>query len=837
MEDNSKSKEFAIQAENIMTAEPFTTRGRRVLDELKIKSISKSEFFEKCGKCENCNNNLKCENYLYVEPFTGFVDKHDVNDSEDNEDFNYELKEEKRMLLNEEVIFKNRIKTLGASLFIISGVSGCGKTTYIQKLKYDFEQGNENEPSYIFHLCDFESCKSTIRFDGEPLYFSDKFKNPLWKFISITTEEIFTILLHNKKDDENKNYCVRLNEYAMIYKKNFITDEYGDEKEYEDFFKILENSNAALMNFCSEISFAKKIILFFETLYSSTSNLLRDSEYIARIIEYVIGLLVRLSFCVSQKENSKHLYVFDNVEYFLNFTDDNREIIPVSTHELHIIYNAICNSIMQITPIISDIRINIESSNENLKYETFYGFLIVCRTPTTKLFKIDQFPLDVTINISNWFSADNIFKKRQLYFKIDQNHTNEYWKAFNSIVWDRSMYKWGLSHIVDKMYNNSKRRIARLLSKALSNLSYTDIKYFNEQWEQAFPNPSEIAVSSELRVRRYMCRNYIFSILIRLVKQEYFDNINLSKDKYENATNSYVRKIVTYLHNKILRDNKRSISFIELTCAILQNPFENNPYRIKIENVAELARILFWMNERRWEINHWNSLIFIEDKNLFTYDEIPMRKRMELVWEEFINSKKTITTFDCKINIEITDTGLLLAKLMPEFEFFSRRFVFDKGPILPYINQKHFLSEEIRFETIYKIIDSVWTNAITCIENSIKNEKTHYTAISGNAPDYKPIYKLSHDKSYLVYKETNNNESPITHSMRIMKQHIGYMRNIVSFMKFNNFNEESIEKLNIKLIEFCKNAIEIIENNKKYFAYTQNPPSQSYAFIVYLKKS
>jgi len=124
---DSHGHNFSFIVEHIMEAEPFTRRGKKAFDNLGISTVSESEFLSNEG--------------LYVPPFTGLTDRIDKKDSSNKGDYNtYSATEARKFLENEELDFRNKLKALGASFFMIKGVAGCGKTTYMQKLKSDVEQ-------------------------------------------------------------------------------------------------------------------------------------------------------------------------------------------------------------------------------------------------------------------------------------------------------------------------------------------------------------------------------------------------------------------------------------------------------------------------------------------------------------------------------------------------------------------------------------------------------------------------------------------------------------------------------------------------------------------------
>jgi len=816
MTSNSGGAQFAVSTKNLMTAEPFTKRGRQAFDELGISSISESAFFSPEG--------------LYVEPFTGNDDRHNELDSPDADDFfTYSATERLISLRNRELDFVNQLKTLGASLFMISGEAGCGKTTYLRRLKSMIEReegGGSIQAPYVFHIYDFEVWFPSLRLNGASYYFGTKTDGSLWKLVSSATKEAFRIISYN--DDETlQAYQRRIGGYAGIYESRFLNNSAADEEEFEIFFGILTDSAPGLASSDSIGKLGADVVSFIEKLYSRTDG--------KGALAFMIGLLVRLYFCISRADNSKHLCVFDNIEYFLQYSDES--IYTVMEHELRTIYDCIADALDRVYAILADIRVHEDRSGRG--YETFFGFLIVCRRTSRHFFRNDHSAIDRKINISDWFCPEHVFQKRQAYFsdRIVSEQTCEYWKAFNNIIQDRSLYKWGLHEIVNQMYNCSKRRIVRIVSMALASLTECDVRFFNEQWEKAFAaagNDDYISAS------RHMCRRYILAILLRIIKREHLESLKINtkpeeKREYEHNEYSYARKIAAYLYNKETRDSEYSVEFTGLARAVLQFAYINNAALIDVENVKKLAHVLYQMNERRWEITNWGALITVEEKDLFLQEEQVFVQRMMAAWHEQLEAGEL---YKCNIRIELTDAGRLFARrIVPDFEFIARRCAFDYGPVFPLMNPRHPKPEADRVRSLSGIIDIVWKNAMTGVNGVLDSEKVYYTPGIGLAPDYRPVYRLRDERSWLSsYKEEGDDRAPTTHAMRVMQLNIGYIRSIILFMTVNGVAPDSVKTMRAKLSAFCLDARNLITGNEGYFDFEKKQSSDAYKFVAYLDK-
>ena len=814
MGESSHCGSFAFVVENLMAAEPFTKRGEEAFANLKTKPVAADDFLSEDG--------------LYEPPFTGITDRADRLDSKEKGDFEtYSAAENRKALENEESVYRNRLERLGSSFFLIKGAAGCGKTTYMQKLRHDIEKSFTQQQPYIFHIYNFEVSYQTPKFNERILHFSDfdsKDDGNRWRFISIATMEVFRLLGYSG-GAIFKKYAERIRKIASIYKRCFISKYEGDNEDCEIFFEILENTGTNPANMGTTKALGKEVVGFFKERYDKY-----DGE---RAITFAIGLLIRLYFCISRIDNSKFLCVFDNIEDYI--TLENNRASGIMDYELSSIFDAVKKAMDDFASPLKRIR-DVEGEN----YRTFCGFMFVCRQTTYLGSGTENNSRGVErIDISDWFCASAIFKKRLKYFKIliEDDSFKEYLKAFNLIMQDRSKFKRNLYRTIEQMYNGSKRRISRLVSEALEKLPAGDVAFFNEQWAKAFEFPAD-AASAE--ASREVCRRYVLSILLGVVKQEHLERMRVVTElphdwSSMSTVHTYARKVVMCLHNNEIRSGTKHMKFTALAVRLLSGAYEKNPAEIDQYSIGELSRILFALNDRRWEATHWGSLILIEGKGLNLHNEAVFEQVLAASWSLYLKKRGQS---DSDIEIKLTNAGRLFAsRIAPDFEWFARLFAKSGSYVFPLINPNHPKPEQERCREILEIFDCALDNALLCVKGILESEGHYYKSPGRQAPDYKPIYKSNDERSYTSsYKEDKFTTQIITHPLRIIQKIVGCVSKYLVFMKSGNFDGDTIKALRVKLSSFCSDAKEIILENKEYFAYDERYETDSYKYTLLLDK-
>ena len=533
-------------------------------------------------------------------------------------------------------------------------------------------------------------------------------------------------------------------------------------------------------------------------------------------LTFVSGFLVRLFFCHATIDQKKHLCVIDNIETFVRYDPDH----PIVECELELIVKGCLDATRKSREILIPIQKEID-------YQTFYGFLLVTRetTVSTALYDLDQsadYKKETEIDISSWFCTSDIYRNKRDFcnkkgISLENNH---YVEAYCNILGDNSTYRWGLKGIASKMFKNSHRRNVECLPDALASIPEREIQYFNLQWDKArkYRQPSYSSL-------RTLCRKYILRVLFDHVHRkgyfdmlmvgtpeldmrgqslQYFDDIIARKSQYlEN--NSFARKISTILHLvSFNHDSERYISFPRLIHSILKRP--NLPYEPTREDIYDIGRTLFIMNETRNQRTNWTSLVCIKFTNRERYNIHNLCEIMQTQWKNYKNNPDMIDN-TMEFGVRITKAGSFFAKILPDFEFFACRFLPHEPALLSLENIKPFYIKKERIFRAIAIIRVVQAKAFACVDEIIMKDKEFFSA-PGSANGVPLDFTLMYQREYSwLYKESKGDD-PCVHPHRILTQHSGYISNYIDYIS-RFVSENTFEKSDDKekLLTLARNEL------------------------------
>jgi len=571
----------------------------------------------------------------------------------------------------------------------------------------------------------------------------------------------------------------------FIHQKQFTGDQGADgldmRRLFDSFCKSTENR------------VGKSFIKYLTKCFKNYS----ESEALTLVIEFIL----RLYCCLYDMDENKHPYicVFDNLEGLIRHFDEERGTarerggVPIKgLKEFLVIFRNIFDTTADLLTALTKHR----------KWGNYpFCFLIAAREATTALADIRnvQTIRNNNIEISGWFCTHAIFDKRmdiaptpEFRNTLMKGPTSEYWKAFIAIMRDISLSRWALYDVVCKMYNYSIRRIARILSKIIAQISDEDISYFNNQWEKAF--------NRGISYNKYICRQYIFSLLLREISDDYTFSLT-------SGNRSIVRKIILYLHNYSLQNSSSQIFFIDLVSAVFKGPYHNRSIcPIEFDLFIDA---LYLLNERRWDENWWAALVNVEDGEAHAYIKEDF---VRLLKDEWDNQSKVFSVY-------ITNTGHFFASFIADFEYCARGFVeHSNGKLMGQYAYSIWELARKNDENCVKIIKMLRKEIINEINKIIVDIKDFFTTGSTRAGmiDFKVMYS---NLSCYCYAETSDS-LPVFYPTRLLRRTIGYVDNFLSFLEnspANSKRETIIRKVRIQLMWFLCDSVKCMRKYEDYF--------------------
>lgn len=806
-----KSVKFVNSVKNVFLSEPFTINGRHSLNNIGIH-MTKDEFYN---------------DGVYIEPFSEYEKtEYDNNDADDSDVISYSDEVDLNALKILKENFENKIMNLDGWLFIIKGVAGCGKTTYLNKLSHDLSS------DMIFHIFNFEDTRQAFGFMSKSFDLKKLYCNNVFKFSSLLLKEISTLISKVDYDDEkeHRNYIQKIvnvyNRSFMVSEEDLLKSELSepniDITEQQDLFNVLQRYASM------EIEYS---ILSENLLNKFASRLNTDVYDESETLAYIVGFIIRLYYCIGKVNNTRHICAVDNIETFVKFDEEH----PIQVCELEKIINGFFIASKKAREILDPWQ-RLEN------YNAFYSFTIITRdtTASTALCAVqheDDYKKENEVDISNWYCTQDILNSKENFFikKGFSPVEDCYSEAYQNLLCDFSAYRWGLNGIISKMYKHSHRRNIECIPDVLAVVPEDEIMYFNEMWNKA---KGRDRIKSSLK---YVCRKYILRILIDHVQRKnYFSNlmvedsiVNNSKRTLETVLkvtdsaqihderSSYARKISTLLHRFSLENgNERYVSFPRIIHSILR--LINLPDEPTSTNINNLAKILFLMNETRNELTNWTSLVCIKFDNKEIYSESNLCTIMQREWNDYKSDRIGIDD-TTKFGVRITEAGSFFAKIIADFEYFGCRFLLNEPPLFSLKNIKPIYINGRRSYRAVEIIAFIRKKAFSCIDEVVQRDRHFFSSMEQNGNiDFSYMYES--DYSW-IYKETIN-DSELVHPLRIINQHMGYISHyldyIEQFVPKEKFEQEG-DKINLinqvkrQLFLYYKKMQNLMKENPGYF--------------------
>lgn len=818
------SKEFIGMVKDIFLAEPLTKKGRTALLNISM-GMTEDEFFDT----------------IYVEPFSIYnkkneIDTECVNIDSDVDQTSYKDIVDLKVLSVQKDEFERSIRNLNDALFIVKGVAGSGKTTYLYELIRSMSDDIDT------HIYNFEEVRHSNAFMGTSFDLKKLYSNNVYKFLSIILLEISKVIGKGEKtQDEHYEFIKKISEiYINSFmvtedklKKLKLSETNVDIEEQQELFDLIHKFAEREINYNAlSIELKEKFINRFN---SEETDAISD-------LSFCVGFTVRLYYCVSKIIKKKQLFVVDNIETFL----PSDKTHPIQQCELEGIIRGCYDAAVQVREILNPLQ-------KTEDYDTFYGLLVVTRETTlstvlSDLEHYNDFKRENEIDISEWFCTEEIYENKKKFCKCKgvKFEENCYFECYKNVLSDFSVYRWGLNGIISKMYKHSHRRNIECVPEAICVRPENEITYYNSLWK--IIKEGETPISG----LKAVCRKYILRILLDNVqRKQYFDklmveNLDLDYKKrnlherdyilsckpHREDSNSYARKIATVLHRAAMNQgNDIYISFPRILKTVLETPY-TAVGDLEI-SIIKFGKILFLMNETRNEMTNWTSLVCIKYDSSQEYSEANLCNILVEQWKAYLNNEINLDDTS-KYGVKITEAGEFFAKILADFEYFACRFLSNEPPLCSLENLKPIFINGKRSFRAVEIINIVREKAFSCIDEIIERDCSFYANNTHSGCRGSKAYnfnKMYNDEYSWIYKDSVNAKA-VVHPYRILTQHQGYLANYLDYIsRFvpENYFEDELDKQ--KLLDMVKNQnasysdklADLLEKYPEYFRAEIDP--------------
>ena len=705
------------------------------------KRMTTKEFFNECFVHTNFQKKireLECCSDSEIEEHESCITKKEMID-------NLHYNEQQ---LN---IFDKWLNDNASSPYVIMGVAGSGKTTFVNYYKH------KEEKNRIWNLLDLQSANREILIDTKPIRIEKK--NTLREMIiSIVLLEIVQtlFLVNNPKNVSQKNILRNI----CFFKSSFLSknNKLRHLQRTVNFFKNIPVHRFGYNNYNRVVNY----------IHNEFNEILDNKK----LNSFDVFLDIYFSILKIKNGDKQNVIVIDNLERFIKTTE---------------IYSWEIIGLMQDLRTIVD-RNRLHNTIENIdQFSECFRFVVAMRRTTIRLFTTQQTAeyLPHILDISNWFQVNEIIHKKIAWLRknnfehlinMDEKYENRMTYILDDVGFADGIAR-GLQQKLDYLFNYDKRIIIEILNEILcnpNNKSY--LEKFDEYTKQKILSP---------QLCRFAARNLIIRLILNCLahQDEFMKYINHSDERKSRERLNYVRKILTVLQNYYR--NEQHENYVNLSVLISKSinlPEERMPefYQNKYyeHSLNEISEALFFMNYYNRRDNNWIQLIDIQCNELES--KIEVKSATEML--EFIKKHKK------KIKVTITSTGnAYLDYIVQTFEFFSCYYS-SYAPLVCLLPTKDvFLTTNIHELECIKVIKDVSSKVITFINDTLLNDEFVYYNYNGKGQKY---------------------------SERIVNYHVGHIKNFVSCV-FQYYQQliclENIEGAEEKIKELYK-VIEDVES-------------------------
>lgn len=623
--------------------------------------------------------------------------------------------------------FQQWMRYHGSDVYCITGDAGTGKTTYIHYLQYKYSE-------FDWEIIDVQKAVSSISFMGYMIKFSS--------FDLLVQKISSAILLSICKDIYTPLGDGSINYSAMRQAMLTITTNYSEYvKRYHPDFEIaniFDQLNQVIddtreMNdeyFCTSLN-----SVFFRCI----QNLFCFQEqktYIEHLYSMEKIIKFYLVFLRCKSKVKKHIITFDNIERYIG-TDEiyNKEIIDMvqalrHTHDEY--YQQYC-------------------SNNKDRFAENFQFLVLMRNTSTRMFTPQQNSdfLQSTMDISEWFSVNEIVKKKISWYKENQiviQECDELLAMLDDFGCAGERIR-GLRTKLDLLFNSNKRLILDFINNMCD-----DPDYQKKLKEIDFYRKNKAIL--EYKLTKFATRTIMWkSIINRLMSTEQF-SFMCSTDS-GNAISFYCYSILTILANYALKENGdiTYMPFSELIEELYQGVDNAISYFFDPNNKLErkkVGEILFNMNYFDRRHGRWFQFIDIQ-YNMNAVQSLKITNSDELI-NIIEDSKNDIHS----LKIRIMNSGKAFVwYIIHSYEFFS---------------------------TKYHYLDSLLSDIVPLVETPLLTVKTtkimsHIHEVANATFKYIEEYNNeANGRKYLLKKSINDRGHTL--SERVFNSQIGYIGNV-----------------------------------------------------------
>lgn len=435
----------SVDIKNSALATPLTKDGRICMGKVhQNKDVSPEEFLRNCF----VNADFISQDILAETNNSELLESQDFDlfssDINIQKKYKYHIKQRsnsaqkeqfEKDLLGEDV--KDINNRTYSSIFLIEGPAGSGKTTYANYLlQNDFEKD----------ICDVETATQTsCGCFGNTYDFQNPTPNPITAIEVLLLSTIHEKLA-KKTSESDIDYIIRISKINEVYFSRLNSEDFSfrDFPLYRKFFNSLKS-------FCNN---HKSYVLLSAEIYEQVNEVIVSSDDdIAQgkelneinAIKFLLGILMRIYFCLSKIYDKKYILFLDNVERYI-FSETGKPYMAVFDADLQKILNS-CYSVADETEdIIYKSYKEYLKIDKQAKYSTSFGVLIAVRESTLSILKSNHafseyFEIHHSekaptyVNISNWFDYYKIFLKKLEFFSgITDEKCNLFAHTFNNIL-------------------------------------------------------------------------------------------------------------------------------------------------------------------------------------------------------------------------------------------------------------------------------------------------------------------------------------------------------------------------------------------------------------------